>query len=92
VTETTGLSDNEDDPAQIPGDLQMALRHLISEGNYDSASLPCYYARVSNNPLAYSSRGRIEPSLLTMYRPKAPVAPNTVAVCPAVDIREGIPL
>lgn len=84
-------ADHKDNPTKITSDLQMPLCHLFPEWNYHSASLARY---VVSEPGIRPPHAQNVPNRLTMYRPKKPVAPKTVAVCPenVVQYVPGYPL
>ena len=74
-------TDHERDSAQIPGDLEMTFGHFFSEWYYNIAPPRRYCTSILLLLIVFMARA-CEPNLLTIYRPKKPVAPKTVAVCP----------
>jgi hypothetical protein len=74
-----GSTNDEDNSAEVTGDLEMAFAHLFAVWDDHSASLAsCIHLLGSQSTCFFTML--LLPSLLTMYRPSCPVAPNTVAV------------
>ncbi len=61
----------------------MPLCHLFPKGHNDGASPRSFISLAIDVVRPFTLA--LVPSLWTMYRPRKPVAPNTVAVCPGFD-------